>query len=89
MRTTTQLQIANMALASALQRSVNCPEILARQCQREMINAFHHPDFGPGAANGCTYFCFQNGFSPFVQSGSFGIGSGTSIRITVPTAALA
>jgi hypothetical protein len=52
-------------------------ERLRFSLQAEMINAFNHPDFGPGSANGCTYFCFQNSFSPFVQSGSFGIGSGT------------
>jgi carboxypeptidase family protein len=50
--------------------------------QAEMLNAFNHPNFGPGPANGCTYSCFAGGFSPYVQSNSFGIGgplwSGTS-----------
>ena len=45
--------------------------------QAEMLNAFNHPVFGPGAGNGSTYFSYSGGFSPFVQSGSFGIGSGT------------
>jgi hypothetical protein len=40
-----------------------------------MLNAFNHPNFGPGPANGCTYFCFAGGFSPYVQSSGFGIGS--------------
>jgi len=44
--------------------------------QAEMLNAFNHPVFSPGAANGCTYFCFQNQFSPNVLSGNFGIVSG-------------
>jgi hypothetical protein len=43
--------------------------------QAEMLNAFNHPNFGPGPANGCTYFCFAGGFSPYVQSSGFGIGS--------------
>lgn len=43
--------------------------------QAEMLNAFNHPNFGPGPANGCTYFCYAGGFSPYVQSSSFGIGS--------------
>jgi hypothetical protein len=44
--------------------------------QAEMLNAFNHPTFGPGAANGCTYWCFAGGFSPNVLSGAFGIGAG-------------
>ncbi|MFI5070506.1 MAG: carboxypeptidase regulatory-like domain-containing protein [Terriglobales bacterium] len=53
--------------------------------QAEMINAFNHPTFGPGAANGCTYYCFSGGFSPFVQAGSFGVGSGTLNPLGLPT----
>ncbi len=53
--------------------------------QAEMLNAFNHPTFGPGASNGCTYFCFPGGFSPFVQAGSFGIGSGTLNPANLPT----
>jgi len=45
--------------------------------QTEMLNAFNHPTFGPGAGNGCTYWCFGGGFSPNVLSGGFGIAQGT------------
>src|SRR5205823_4504213 len=41
--------------------------------QAEMLNAFNHPNVGPGPANGCTYFCYAGGFSPYLQSSSFGI----------------
>ena len=44
--------------------------------QTEMLNAFNHPVFGPGAGNGGTYGNFQNGFSSNVNSSSFGIGTG-------------
>jgi Carboxypeptidase regulatory-like domain len=53
--------------------------------QTEMLNAFNHPTFGPGAANGCTYWCFGGGFSPNVLSGSFGIGAGTLNPNGLPT----
>jgi hypothetical protein len=39
-----------------------------------MLNIFNHPNFQPGAGSGCNYYCFASGFSPFIQSGSFGIG---------------
>lgn len=42
--------------------------------QVEMLNAFNHPNFQPGAANGCIYYCFSGGFSPGVQQSNFGIG---------------
>ena len=44
--------------------------------QTEVLNAFNHPMFGPGAGNGGTYGNFQNGFSSNVNSSSFGIGTG-------------
>ena len=44
--------------------------------QAEMLNAFNHPVFSSGTANGCTYGCFSNQFSPYVQNGSFGIVNG-------------
>jgi hypothetical protein len=42
--------------------------------QAEMLNAFNHPNFQPGTANGCVYFCYSNGFTPNVQQGQFLIG---------------
>jgi hypothetical protein len=42
--------------------------------QAEMLNVFNHPNFQPGAGGGCNYYCFAQGFSPFIQSGGFGIG---------------
>jgi hypothetical protein len=53
--------------------------------QAEMLNAFNHPTFGPGAANGCTYWCFVGGFSPNVLSGGFGIGAGALNPNQMPT----
>jgi hypothetical protein len=48
--------------------------------QTEMLNAFNHPTFGPGAANGCAYFCYSGGFSPYVLASGFGIGSGGQLN---------
>lgn len=42
--------------------------------QAEMLNAFNHPNFQPGVANGCVYFCYSNGFTPNGQQGQFAIG---------------
>ena len=42
--------------------------------QAEMLNAFNHPNFQPGASNGCTYGCFSSGFTPNVQQQGFAIG---------------
>jgi hypothetical protein len=42
--------------------------------QAEMLNAFNHPNFQPGATNGCTYGCYANGFSPNIQQQGFAIG---------------
>lgn len=53
--------------------------------QTEMLNAFNHPVFGPGAGNGGTYGNFQNGFSSNVLSSSFGIGSGPLNPNNLPT----
>lgn len=44
--------------------------------QTEMLNAFNHPVFGPGAGNGGTFGNFQNGFSSNVNSSSFGVATG-------------
>ena len=53
--------------------------------QAMFLNAFNHPNFGPGPANGCLYYCFTGGFSPGVQNGgsfltgsTYGSGSVTS-----------
>ncbi|MBZ5679849.1 MAG: carboxypeptidase-like regulatory domain-containing protein [Acidobacteriia bacterium] len=40
--------------------------------QAEMLNAFNHPTFGPGATNGGANFGFNA-----IQSGGFGISNGT------------
>ena len=40
--------------------------------QAEMLNAFNHPTFGPGATNGGANFGFNA-----IQSGGFGLSSGT------------
>jgi hypothetical protein len=53
--------------------------------QTELLNVFNHPTFGPGAANGCTYWCFAGGFSPNVLSGAFGIGAGALNPNGTPT----
>jgi len=42
--------------------------------QAEMLNAFNHPNFQPGATNGCTYACYSSGFTPNVQQQGFAIG---------------
>lgn len=42
--------------------------------QAEMLNAFNHPNFQPGTANGCTYFCYSNGFTGNIQQQGFAIG---------------
>ena len=39
-----------------------------------MLNAFNHPNFQPGTGAGCVYYCYAGGFSPGVNSNSFGIG---------------
>lgn len=53
--------------------------------QTELLNAFNHPVFGPGAGNGGTYGNFQNGFSSNVNSSSFGIGTGPLNPNFLPT----
>jgi hypothetical protein len=42
--------------------------------QAEMLNAFNHPTFGPGATNGGAYFGFNA-----IQSSGFGISNGTTL----------
>jgi len=44
--------------------------------QAEMLNAFNHPVFSPGFANGSTYTSFGGGFSPLVRSTAFGLVRG-------------
>jgi len=53
--------------------------------QTELLNAFNHPVFGPGAGNGGTYGNFQNGFSSNVNSSGFGIGTGPLNPNFLPT----
>ena len=53
--------------------------------QTEMLNAFNHPIFGPGAGNGGTYSNFQNGFSSNVNNSGFGIGNGPLNPENLPT----
>jgi hypothetical protein len=42
--------------------------------QAEMLNAFNHPNFQQGSANGCIWFCYANGFTPNIQQRGFAIG---------------
>jgi hypothetical protein len=59
----------------AITKMIPIRESLHFTFQAEMLNAFNHPNFQPGVANGCTYFCYSNGFSGNVQPGSaFTIG---------------
>lgn len=60
----------------AITKSIPITERVRFSLQAEMLNAFNHPVFSQGTANGCTYSCFYNQFSPYVQSGSFGIVNG-------------
>jgi hypothetical protein len=60
----------------AITKNFAITESVRFNLQAEMLNAFNHPVFSPGAANGCTYFCFNNQFSPNVLSGNFGIVNG-------------
>lgn len=58
--------------------------------QAEMLNAFNHPVFGPGVANGGTYGNFTNGvsnsgFRSNVLSSSFGIATGPLNPNALPT----
>ncbi|HEY6336959.1 MAG TPA: TonB-dependent receptor [Candidatus Sulfotelmatobacter sp.] len=53
--------------------------------QAELLNAFNHPTFGQGAANGSTYFSYGGGFSPFVQAGNFGIANSAFNPNNLPT----
>ena len=47
-------------------------ERLRFSLQAEMLNAFNHPTFGPGATNGAANFGFN-----VIQSGGFGLSNGT------------
>jgi hypothetical protein len=38
------------------------------------LNAFNHPNFQTGSANGSWYNGYANGFTPNVQNSQFGIG---------------
>ncbi|PYU67536.1 MAG: carboxypeptidase regulatory-like domain-containing protein [Acidobacteria bacterium] len=58
----------------AITKVVPIRENIKFSLQAEMLNAFNHPNFQPGAANGTTYFSFANGFSPNVQQQGFAIG---------------
>jgi hypothetical protein len=58
----------------AITKIVPISERIRFSLQAEMLNAFNHPNFQPGTANGCTYFCYSNSFTGNVQQGQFGIG---------------
>jgi len=58
----------------AITKVVPIAEGIKFSLQAEMLNAFNHPNFQPGAANGCTYFCYSNGFTGNVQQQGFAIG---------------
>ena len=60
----------------AITKNFAITESVRFNLQAEMLNAFNHPVFSPGVANGCTYFCFGSQFSPYVLSGNFGIVNG-------------
>ena len=58
----------------AITKVIPLHESITFKFQAEMLNAFNHPNFQPGVPNGCTYFCYSNGFTGNVQFGQFGIG---------------
>jgi hypothetical protein len=58
----------------SISKTIQLRESLNFKFQAEMLNAFNHPNFQPGTTNGCTYFCYSNGFTGNVQQGQFGIG---------------
>ncbi|HUK24450.1 MAG TPA: carboxypeptidase-like regulatory domain-containing protein [Terriglobales bacterium] len=58
----------------AITKVVPIHESIKFTLQAEMLNAFNHPNFQPGAANGCTYFCYANGFTGNVQQQGFAVG---------------
>jgi hypothetical protein len=60
----------------SITKHVPIREGMSFSLQAEMLNAFNHPTFQPGAGAGCSYFCYSAGGGfPNVQSSSFGIGS--------------
>ncbi len=63
----------------AITKTTAIRENIRFRFQVELLNAFNHPNFQPGAANGCLYACFANGFSPNVQSGVFATGATSPI----------
>jgi len=58
----------------AITKTLPIRENLRFTFQAEMLNALNHPNFQPGATNGCTYGCYSNGFNPGVQQQQFAIG---------------
>ena len=59
----------------SITKTIPLRESLRFTFQAEMLNAFNHPNFQPGAANGCIYFCYDYGqFTPNVQQGAFALG---------------
>jgi hypothetical protein len=58
----------------AISKTIAIRENVRFSLQAEMLNAFNHPNFQPGTGTGCVYYCYANGFSPGVNSSSFGIG---------------
>jgi len=56
----------------SITKHVPITERLRFSLQAEMLNAFNHPTFGPGATNGGANFGFN-----VIQSGGFGINNGT------------
>jgi hypothetical protein len=58
----------------AITKIVPITEKVRFKLQAEMLNAFNHPNFQTGSANGSWYNGYANGFTPNVQNSQFGIG---------------
>jgi hypothetical protein len=58
----------------AITKNIPINERIRFSLQAEMLNAFNHPNFQPGAANGGWYGAYTSNFSSNLQSNSFGIG---------------
>ena len=54
----------------AITKSVPITEKIRFKLQAEMLNAFNHPNFQTGSANGSWYTGYANGFTPNVQNSS-------------------
>jgi len=62
----------------SITKHIPITESITFRFQTSMLNAFNHPNFQPGAGDGCSFYCYAAGGGfPNVQSPGFGIG-GTS-----------